>query len=157
MSDTPAWYQIALHELGIHETPGPKATARIVEYHAATTLKATSDEIPWCSSFLCWCIAQAGLHPTGSAAAHSWATWGEPSPLRTGAIVVLQHKQAGGDKTTGSNSGYHVAFSTGELSETHVRLLGGNQHDSVRFSDFPLSDYAVRAIRWPAQGLPLVA
>ncbi len=146
----PAWYQIAEGELGVHETPGPLATARIVEYHAATWLKATSDEIAWCSSFVNWCVAKAGLLPTRSAAAKSWEQWGETSGLRVGAIVVIRNKQAGGDQATGSGSGFHVAFFAGE-ENGHIRLLGGNQHDAVRYSDFPLASYEVVAVRWPAE------
>lgn len=148
----PAWYAIAEEEASQHiaEVPGPAANPRIVEYHAATWLRATSDEVPWCSSFVGWCMAKAGLTPTRSAAAHSWATWGEVSGPRLGAIMVIQHKQKGADAATGSSSGYHVAFWAAQ-DEHSWTLLGGNQGDAVRLSHLPRSDYTLVACRWPAE------
>jgi hypothetical protein len=45
-------YEIAKAELGTTEVPGTQNNPRILEYHATTTLKATTDEVPWCSSFV---------------------------------------------------------------------------------------------------------
>ena len=43
-------YEIAKQEVGVKETPGAGDTKRVLEYHATTTLKATSDDVPWCFS-----------------------------------------------------------------------------------------------------------
>jgi uncharacterized protein (TIGR02594 family) len=142
------WFEIAEKERGVHETPGPKATERIVEYHAATTLKATSDEVPWCSSFVNWCMRQAGEKPTGSAAARSWLSWGEPCDPKKGCVIVIRRKMAGHDKATGSMTGFHVGFFEG-LTPTHVQILGGNQGDSVKSSNFPLNKYEIMGFRQP--------
>jgi hypothetical protein len=46
---------IAEGELGIHENSLPGENDwRILEYHQATTLATTTDEAPWCSSFVNW-------------------------------------------------------------------------------------------------------
>ncbi len=61
----PLWMEIAKGELGVKEIPGPANNKRIVEYHR-TTIGTYPDETPWCASFTCWCMEQAGLpHLTG--------------------------------------------------------------------------------------------
>jgi uncharacterized protein (TIGR02594 family) len=143
------WYAIAQNEIGVHEESLPgQHTPRIVEYHSTTTLKATDDETPWCSSFVNWCMKQAGIRGTGSAAAKSWLNWGQAlEDSREGAVVVIKKKSSGSDKATGSSSGFHVAFFVSK-TETHIRLLGGNQSDQVRYSNFSLSAYDVKGYRW---------
>eukprot|EP01156_Anaeramoeba_ignava_P011257 Anaeramoba_ignava/a482504_22.p5 GENE.a482504_22~~a482504_22.p5 ORF type:complete len:143 (+),score=5.17 a482504_22:255-683(+) len=77
-SDAP-WFKIALEEMwaGVTEIRGRKHNPRIIEYHKSTTLRASNDETAWCSSFVNWCIEQAGLKGTDSAAARSWLKWGK--------------------------------------------------------------------------------
>ena len=64
------WMAIAIAELGVHvdSLPG-QHNARILEYHQTTTLRATDDETPWCSSFVNWVLTQSGRRGTNSAAA----------------------------------------------------------------------------------------
>src|SRR5512139_2686577 len=147
------WLAIAQAELGVHEIVGAAAhQPRILEYHATTTLKATADETPWCSSFVNWVVRKAGYKGTRSAAAKSWLDWGTAlaSP-RAGAITVIKRKGQQSDAATGSATGFHVGFWVSE-AETHVRLLGGNQGDMVKYSSFPTSAYEVRGHRWPSAG-----
>lgn len=139
----PEWMAIAEQELafGVREIPGPHTNSRIRSYHQATTYMATSDEVPWCSSFANWCLRAAGVPGTKSAAARSWLTWGtaldEP---RYGAIVVLAR---------GTNPAQgHVGFYVGQREEdVTVQLLGGNQHDAVSIASYPAD--RVLGIRWP--------
>src|SRR5882672_4412954 len=140
------WLEVARGEIGVHETAGPGATSRIVEYAASTSLKAKSDEVPWCSSFVNWCFEQVGIEGTDSAAAISWVTWGQISMPFAGAVVVLRHKESGLDQATGSRSGNHVGFWLGQ-DKAHVRVLGGNQGDSVKESLFPLENYQIIGLR----------
>jgi uncharacterized protein (TIGR02594 family) len=142
----PPWLPIARRELGVHETLGPKATARIVEYHKATSLKATSDETPWCASFVNWAFAQVGIRATGSARALSFAPWGvflkEP---RLGCVAVIEHPGGRG----------HVAFVVGRDATTkYLHLLGGNQGDSVSIKR--TAESAIIGYRWP-RGVPVPA
>lgn len=134
-----AWLFRAYNEIGVHETPGPEATARIVEYHATTTLRATSDEVPWCAAFVGWCLKQAGITPTASAAARSYLNWGYPmNEPREGCIAVLLR---GNDPRYG-----HVGFWVGEDGD-NIKLLGGNQGDKVCIELF--DKRKVVAYRWP--------
>ncbi len=144
------WLDIAVAELGVHEDSVQGAhTARIVEYHQTTTLRATDDETPWCSSFVNWVMRQSGRAGTNSALARSWLNWGtavtDPSP---GAVVVIKKTTPGTTRATGSTTGFHVGFYITK-SQSYVRILGGNQSDQVKYSNFMLSAYEVKGYRVP--------
>lgn len=143
------WYGIAQAEIGVRENALPgQHNQRILEYHATTTLRATTDETPWCSAFVNWALVQAGLSGTNSAAAKSWMDWGrELTSARVGAIVVIKKKNATRDAGTGSTSGFHVGFHVSE-SPTSLRILGGNQSDQVKYSNFLLETWDVRGYYW---------
>ena len=143
------WMDIAVAELGGHENALPgQHNQRIIEYHSTTTLRATRDETPWCSSFVNWVMVQAGYRGTSNALARSWLNWGTELTLpRVGAVTVIKRRNANQDQATGSSTGFHVAFYVSSTS-THIRLLGGNQGDRVKYSNFSLSSYAVRGYRW---------
>lgn len=142
------WMEIARAEEGIHEDAAPGChTQRIIEYHATTTLRATTDEVAWCSSFVNWVLQQAGYRGTNSAAAKSWLKWGtELKEPRVGAITVTKKK--GADVANGSTSGFHVAFYWGSSSGTRFMLLGGNQGNAVRIREYDSKKYESIAYRW---------
>ena len=147
---TAPWYDIAKAELGIRENGKVnKHTKRIIEYHSTTTLGAKTDEIPWCSSFVNWVVTQSLYKGTNNALAKSWLSWGAKvtTPIQ-GDIVVIKKIVKSSDKSTGSSTGYHVAVFDSK-STTHIRLLGGNQRDSVKYSTFNLSRYEVKGFRRP--------
>ena len=122
----PPWMTIARAEVGVHEIAGAEDNARIVEYHKATTLKASDDETPWCASFVCWCLAQAGIENPRSAASKAFRTWGvQVQEPQVGDVVVFDH---GGGKG-------HVGFFVGGEG-TSLRILGGNQGDAVKVATF---------------------
>lgn len=144
------WMDIATAELGVHEDSLPgQHNLRIVEYHQSTSCKATEDETPWCSSFVNWVLEQAGKVGTNSAAAKDWLKWGVAVDCPTpGVITVIRQKTNGCTAATGSRSGYHVAFFV-SLNPSYIRLLGGNQNDRVRYSNFPLHEYDIQGYRRP--------
>jgi len=115
----------ALAEFGTTEYAGEKHNARILEYHRATTLKATTDEVAWCSSFVNWIVQQCGLVPTQSAAARSWLSWGKPieKPV-LGCIVIVDRRSADNPNAA------HVGFYISEQG-ANINLLGGNQSNSA--------------------------
>jgi len=142
------WLEIALAELADHvaEVPGVGNNARIVEYHAATKLKATDDLTPWCSSFICWVMEQAGIPSTKSAMARSWLSWVAGGALqlpRFGAITVLQRGEPG------SNQG-HVGFLVASRGN-RVALVAGNQNNRVSIEW--AAEGRVIGYRWPL-GVP---
>ena len=141
----PAWLKIARGEIGQKEMAGSQHNPRIIQYHATTTLKATTDETAWCSSFVNWCLKQAGVAGTNSAAAASWINWGVESVARAGAIIVIYNAAAANSSL--STSGNHVGFLI-EETPNHYSILGGNQSDQVKISNFPKSKWKLKALRW---------
>ncbi|MFI5355446.1 MAG: TIGR02594 family protein, partial [Desulfobaccales bacterium] len=131
----PAWLLIARQEVGVHENSAPgQDNPRILEYLESTTYDGgLTDEVPWCSAFVNWCVTKAGLKGTNSAAASSWLTWGQKlDQPRLGCITVFNH---------------HVGFYAGSAGD-HFLLLGGNQSNAVNTEHKDPSD--VLAYRWPA-------
>lgn len=105
------------------------------------------DETPWCGYFVQWCMSAAGYGKHkyfGSAKA--WKTFGtqigtSPSEGKYGAICVIRHY----DKSR-TPSGYHVGFFL-EALPNGVRMLGGNQNNRVKVSDY--KNKAGYWLMWP--------
>lgn len=125
-----AWMRIAKNEVGVKEIEGAQHNKRIIEYHATTTLKATTDEVPWCSSFVNWVLKQAECSTTKSAAARSWLKYGVKTDLQYGCIVITK-------RGTNPAAG-HVGFCV-KHDGKHVYLLGGNQSNTVKVSRFAIT------------------
>lgn len=140
--DIPPWYQAALREVGVKEKFGKAENTRILQYHAATRLKAKRDEIPWCSSFVCFVMESVGITSTRSAAAKSWATWGEETMAKKGAVVFLgkADPDAGG-------TGHVCFFDRWDEDLNYFWALGGNQTNAVTIARKPTAQ--IKAVRWP--------
>lgn len=127
----PPWLKLAIQEknLEVEEIPGSAANPRILDYHSETTLRATLDEIAWCSSFICWCFERSGIPSTRSAAARSWLDWGIAANSGIqGAVVILER---GKNPMQG-----HVGFYWSEDLD-QVYILGGNQDNRVCVKGYP--------------------
>jgi uncharacterized protein (TIGR02594 family) len=146
----PLWLEIAAKELGQKEILGrARNNQRIVEYHSVTTLKATEDEVPWCSSYVSWVLEQAGIESTKSAAAMSYASYGARCNPTLGAIAVIRFENQG------SGSGAHVGF-LWYTDKDKLIILGGNQNNEVNLTSFRRD--RLISYRWPthwANGLPM--
>ena len=112
--------QYAEGQKGISQIDGSEHNPQILEYLRTTTLNkraAAEDETSWCSAFVNWCLDKAGYERTKSALARSWLNWGQGIETpRRGCIVVFKREKIFG----------HVGFFL-EETETHVKILGGNQ------------------------------
>lgn len=148
----PAWLAVARGEIGVKESAtGTPSTPRILEYDAATALKATTDHIPWCASFASWCLERAGVRSTRSAAAASYITWGQPTPPRPGAITVIYSAKIASSRNSNgdTHSGNHVGFLL-SVDDTGWTLLGGNESKAVRVKFYArVTGWTLRAMRWP--------
>jgi len=114
---------VAFREVGQSEINGSDDNPRIREYHAAVDGQELADEIPWCSSFVNWCLESCGFKGTGSRLARSFENWGASidTPL-PGCIAVFKR---------GSKSWQgHVAIYLYETPKSIV-VIGGNQSNSV--------------------------
>lgn len=136
----PAWMRVALAERGVRRFPVGEANPRIVEYNNQTNLAGYDDKVSWCSSFVNWCMASAGVRGTGSALARSWLDWGTALERPVyGCIVVLTRDDPASWKG-------HVGFYLRHDAED-IFLFGGNQLDEVRELAYPVT--SVLSYRWP--------
>ena len=123
--------QEAFKEMNVKEVKGKNHNPRILQYHNSTSLKASTDEIPWCSAFTNFIVQKCKAKGTDSAMARSWEKWGKllkkPVP---GCLVVLSR---GADPKFG-----HVAFYLYETKK-NIYVIGGNQGDAVSISSYPKS------------------
>lgn len=119
--------------LGVSEVSGSNDhNPRIVMYHGTTVGGMASDETAWCSSFVNFCVEQAGLDGTDSKLALSWRHWGRDvtDDAAEGDIVVFR-RAIGGDPVGG-----HVGFFLNDEG-SQIRLLGGNQGNRISIARFP--------------------
>lgn len=150
----PRWLEVAYQEMrrGVREVPGGLHNDRILEYHASTTLKATTDEVPWCAAFVGWCLEEAEVRSTRSASARSYLAWGVPVSavhIPVGAVVVIKR---GGPNQPGPEvvaAQGHVGFFWGHGTPGHIVLLGGNQSNEVGLATYPVS--RMLGVRWPKE------
>lgn len=123
--------------LGIKENPGGADNPRIVKYHSTTKGGAAPDETAWCSSFVNYCVEQAGLKGTDSKWAMSWhdTGWGDDvtGAPAVGDIVVLKRRKGGpGGEILGGHVGFYLSEANGKIS-----LLGGNQSNAISVAAYP--------------------
>jgi len=122
-------------ELGVREIPGFESNPRINVYASFTTLKATSDEISWCSSLINAVVYWSGFKPTRSAAARSWLDWGISLEVPiVGCIVVFERKDA-----NNPNAAHVAVCDHADISNGIVRVVGGNQSNAVTVARYPVS------------------
>jgi uncharacterized protein (TIGR02594 family) len=140
----PAWLTIAYEELaaGVAETPGPRATPRIIEYFARTWQAGQhkddgGKDNAWCAAFVTFCLEEAGVKTQKAVGARSYETFGEDTVPFRGAIAVLERA---GQK--------HVAFIVGiDGDGWNMSYLGGNQANRVSVASFP--HHRIVSIRKP--------
>lgn len=129
----PTPYDIAKAELvrNIVEVPGSGDNPRIALYHRSTNLwSGDKDGTAWCSSFVNYCVEQAGYEGTNHQRARSWESWGQDvtTDPQEGDIVVFS-------RGTGPKNG-HVGFFVVSSGEK-IKVLGGNQSSRIQYSDYP--------------------
>jgi uncharacterized protein (TIGR02594 family) len=146
---TPKWLRRAYGELYVSEVSGPGSNPRVLEYHACTTLKATDDDVAWCSAFVCWCFEQDSAEHTRSARARSWLFWGGKLDYpENGCVVVLQRGPGKQPPASVLDAPGHVGLFVGFSDATRILLLGGNQGNAVSIVSYPI--HQVLGYRVPA-------
>lgn len=101
------------------------------------------DEISWCSAFVNEIAFRLGLPRSESAAARSWLKVGTPVSLEDAEpgndVVILKRGTGNQPGPEVINAPGHVGF-FGGIAGQYVIVLGGNQHDSVNVSKFPVAN-----------------
>lgn len=138
----PAWYVRAMSYLGTKEIAGAAHNPVIVDFWKSAKMAGIKDDdTPWCAGFANAMLERSGVTGTRAGNARSFERWGtglqEPS---LGCVVVL--------KRPPSPWQGHVGFYAGE-TDTHIKILGGNQNNSVSFGMFPKS--RLLGYRWPIE------
>ncbi|WP_372934032.1 C40 family peptidase [Mariniphaga sediminis] len=144
-----ALLKIAFNELGTEEISGTQHNPEILKYAREAGIKGiSSDEIPWCSTFVNWVAWKAGLQFSGKANARSWLNIGtrvaSPEP---GDVVVFWRESPQSWKG-------HVGFFLGiSPDRKRVYCLGGNQGNRVSVSAYRLNTVLAYQRLAPAEKL----
>lgn len=128
-------------EIGQKEIKGKADNPQIRKYHAYAAPnndQEMADEVPWCASFVCYCLEMVGMGSTNSRMARSFLKWGvstKSNPM-PGDLVVYWR---------GSKTGWqgHVGIYLGHKNGL-IYTLGGNQADAVsitKYSQDKVLDY----------------
>ena len=122
------WMKIAKKEIGTKEIHGKRHNPRVLEYHSVSGGFST-DEVPWCGSFVNWVMKQSGYKTVSyPARAKSWKNFGKKAKKLVYGAIGIKSRKGGG----------HVAFVVGQSKDgKYLYMLGGNQHDSVNISKYP--------------------
>lgn len=135
----PVWVHVAFSEIGQTAIPGPHENPRISEYFKAVvdSDQTQDDQTEWASAFVEWSLNSVGIQGPKSLWPLAWTKWGriikQPEP---GCIVMFSYRGV-----------QHVAFYIEEDGD-FIKVLGGNENDSVNISRYPKS--AVVAYRMPS-------
>lgn len=138
----PAWLDEAAKHRGIKEKIGRRSNPVIVGWYAICgASEVRNTDTPWCKAFTAAMLHSAGIKSPPGLMARSYLNWGvELDTPRMGCVVVMWR----GERDNGVLG--HVGFYVGETA-THVKVLGGNQGDSVNVALFPKR--RVLSYRWP--------
>lgn len=123
-------YNIAKRYIGLHESKNTGTLRRAMGINPRT--------VPWCGGFVELVVKRTGGKPvSGALRAKNWSRYGRKVSsvrrARKGDVVVIRTRR-----------GYHVGFYAGHTG-SHVKILGGNQSNRVKISNFRLSSiYTIR-------------
>ncbi len=126
--ELPELMQIAANTLGMNENDQNAALQDYLKNGGVNLDPATT---AWCAAFVNATLKQGGLEGTGSNLARSFETWGEGvegDPQRGDLAVFWRESQDSGKG--------HVGFFDGYNEDGTIRVLGGNQGDSVSYSNY---------------------
>ena len=121
----------------------------ITQFLADGGVNLDPSETAWCAGFMNSVLAQNGIDGTKSLQARSFLKWGEPvaSP-QEGDVVVISR---------GLRDGWqgHVGIFQGFDAKGNIRILGGNQGNSVSIASYPAD--RLLGYRRPKSGKPSTA
>jgi uncharacterized protein (TIGR02594 family) len=134
-------YQLATRFEGLRETPGAVHNPAVLAMLQLVDRSVHADETPWCSAFVHYVTWLLNVPRSRSLAARSWLTVGKAVSLleaEQGWDVVVLTRGENAPPATVLQAPGHVGFYVGTVGNpTRVRVLGGNQSNSVTYEDFP--------------------
>lgn len=134
-------YQIASKFIGQKEVPGTGSNPQIMAMLNIDHAWPTGDHVPWCSGFVNYIAFILGLNRTKSLRARSWLNDRIVAQFdaKIGFDIVILKRGRGiqpGPEVIKAPG--HVGFFVG-FTEEYVKVLGGNQNDSVNTSHYKKS------------------
>lgn len=151
-------FDIASRYLGTRELPGrldnPHILAWLMDAGVGDPRQASAlyhDEVPWCGAFVGHIVRLCGLSiPQLPARARSWLRAGMPIEVKEARVgwdlIVLQRGDGLQPDAMTLDAPGHVGFFSGwdveagaPFEPKAVRVLGGNQSNSVSVAGFPLA------------------
>ena len=124
-------YRNAFDLIGQTEISGAMNNPKIVQM--AEIYGISNDDVPWCSSFVAYCVKSSGLSiKNTSSMARSWLNWGiQTIEPKKGDICVLW--RIAPDSIYG-----HVGI-VDDVGAGYVSLISGNDNNAVRISSYDSS------------------
>ena len=122
---------VASKFVGVNEKQHKDIISRFIRNTAGININPA--ETAWCAAFVNGVLGATGQTGTGRLNARSFLKWGRPTDTpREGDIVVL---------TRGNPNSWtgHVGFYAGRGKNGRIKILGGNQNNSVSIKEFPES------------------
>lgn len=143
----PSWVFWFWDKLGWTEFDHDKELSKGWKYTGLNYNTVIGSARAWCAMALVTALEENGIKSSKSAAAKSFAIWGEPCEFKFGAILPIRH-------ATGN---HHVTIFLGWKDERKnlAFCLGGNQSNSINISVYNLSgndnqhDNLITTPRWP--------
>jgi len=134
-------FDVAHRFTGIKEVSGKVANPQILAMLQLDNKWPEDDSVPWCSGFVNYIAWLLGLHRTKSLRARSWLN--EKIITQSNAkigfdLVILKRGNGLQPGPEVINAPGHVGFFAG-FTENYVKILGGNQKDSVNISKYQRS------------------
>lgn len=142
-SEEPPQFKALLSQLGMKETlPDGSVNPMVTTMFTYTSYKTKKNEA-WCAAAQNWALGTTGFKRTNSAAAKSFATYGTPCEFKKGAIITIQHPAGN----------HHVTQFSHWVNEDKkiASCLGGNQSNSMRYSNYDFNKEKVLGCRWPVK------
>lgn len=125
---------VAKTKLGLQEVKDRKA---LIDFFKTNHIDLDPSTTPWCAAFVNSCERTAGKPGNGKLNARSFLTYGTEVPknqIQHGDILVF----ARGSSTWQGHVTYFDAWDHDKQGNVIMRVLGGNQSDSVCYSWYSL-------------------
>lgn len=120
---------VASKFVGLNESQHKDIISRFIRNTAGININPA--ETAWCAAFVNGVLGATGQSGTGRLNARSFLNWGRPTDTpREGDVVVLTR----GDPNSWTG---HVGFYAGRGKDGKIKILGGNQGNSVSVKEFP--------------------
>lgn len=124
-------FDLAAKQLGMNERD---QQAALTEYMANGGVNLDPAVTAWCAAYVNATLAQSGMKGTGSNMARSFLDWGaEVNEPQKGDLAIFSRGDPNGPYG-------HVGFFDGYNADGTIRVLGGNQGDSVSIASYSPDD-----------------